>query len=82
MGLGNFISMPITLAIGRRPVFLASAVLQGVSLILCATNTSYSWHLAARCVLGIAAGQSEALCPLMVSVSIYRQSQHISNTYE
>lgn len=68
MGLGNFISMPIALAIGRRPVFLASAVLQVVSLILCATNTGYDWHFAARCVLGLAAGQSEALCPLIISV--------------
>jgi MFS family permease len=69
MGLGNFISMPIALAVGRRPVFLVSCVVQVIALILCATNNGYAWHFAARCVLGLAAGQSEALCPLIISVS-------------
>ena len=68
MGLSNFVSMPIALAIGRRPVFLFSNVLLVASCILCATNQSYEWHLGARCVLGLAAGQSEALCPLIVQV--------------
>ncbi|KAG4435696.1 hypothetical protein IFR05_008831 [Cadophora sp. M221] len=67
MGIGNMISMPLALAIGRRPVFLGSCVIQVVSLILCATNQGYAWHFAARCILGLAAGQSEALCPLMIS---------------
>ncbi|KAL2061983.1 hypothetical protein VTL71DRAFT_7361 [Oculimacula yallundae] len=67
MGLGNMISMPLVLALGRRPVFLGSCVIQVVALILCGTNQGYHWHFAARCVLGLAAGQSEALCPLMVS---------------
>jgi predicted MFS family arabinose efflux permease len=65
--------MPVALAIGRRPVFLVSCVVQVVSLILCATNTNYAWHFGARCVLGLAAGQSEALCPLMISVSTHKQ---------
>jgi len=67
MGIGNMISMPLGLAIGRRPVFLGSCVLLVVSLILCATNQGYAMHFAARCILGLAAGQSEALCPLMIS---------------
>ena len=69
MGIGNIISMPTALAIGRRPVFLASCIVQVVALILCATNNGYAWHFAARCILGLAAGQSEALCPLIISVS-------------
>lgn len=68
MGLGNFVSMPLALAVGRRPVFLFSILLQVVALILCATNNGYNWHLGARALLGLAAGQSEALCPLMVQV--------------
>lgn len=69
MGIGNMISMPLALAIGRRPVFLGSCLIQVASLVLCATNQGYTWHFAARCILGLAAGQSEALCPLMISVS-------------
>ncbi|KAL3419174.1 major facilitator superfamily transporter [Phlyctema vagabunda] len=67
MGIGNMISMPLALAVGRRPVFLGSCVILVLSLVLCATNQGYTWHFAARCILGLAAGQSEALCPLMIS---------------
>jgi predicted MFS family arabinose efflux permease len=64
------ISMPLALAVGRRPVFLVSCIVQVVSLVCCATNTGYTGHFTARCILGLAAGQSEALCPLMISVSL------------
>ncbi|KAK8207430.1 major facilitator superfamily domain-containing protein [Phyllosticta capitalensis] len=66
MGIGNIISMPLALAIGRRPVFLASTLLLVVSAILCGFADTYKWHYGARLVLGLAAGQSEALVPLMV----------------
>lgn len=68
MGVGNFFSMPIALAVGRRPVFLGSVFLVAIASILCAVNKSYEWHLAARIVLGLAAGQSEALTPMMIQV--------------
>lgn len=68
MGIGNIISMPLALAIGRRPVFLASTLLLVVSAILCGFADTYKWHYGARLVLGLAAGQSEALVPLMVQV--------------
>lgn len=68
MGIGNFFSMPLALAVGRRPVFLVSVGLISVMSVLCAVNKSYSWHLGARIVLGLAAGQSEALTPMMIQV--------------
>lgn len=68
MGLGNFISMPVALAAGRRPVFLASVFLVSMASVLCAVNKGYNWHLGARIVLGLAAGQSEALTPMMIQV--------------
>lgn len=66
MGIGNIIGMPLALAIGRRPVFLGSCVLLALATILCATQKNYEWHLAGRMILGLAAGQSEALCPLII----------------
>ena len=33
---------------------------------MCALNTGYEFHLGARLLLGVAAGQSEALVPLMI----------------
>jgi hypothetical protein len=66
MGLGNFISMPLALSIGRRPVFLASVLLLAISGMWCALSTSLGSHIAGRNILAMAAGQSEALVPMMV----------------
>lgn len=68
MGIGNIISVPIALAIGRRPVFMFSTLLLIFSAVLCAFAKNYTWHFSARLVLGLAASQSEALVPLMVQV--------------
>lgn len=68
MGIGNIIAMPLAMAIGRRPVFLGSALILTVGSIWCAASTSLSSHIAGRDVLSLAAGQSEALCPLIIQV--------------
>lgn len=67
MGIGNLLSMPLCVAVGRRPVFLSSLVLLVASGIWCACSaSSLSSHIAGRDVLSLAAGQSEALAPMMV----------------
>lgn len=68
MGLGNLIAMPIAMAIGRRPVFLVSVLLLTVGAVWCAASQSLGSHIAGRDILSLAAGQSEALCPLIIQV--------------
>lgn len=68
MGIGCLLGTPLALAIGRRPVFLGSLVLLIVSAVLAAFSKDYDWHLGARMLLGLAAGQSEALVPMMIQV--------------
>lgn len=58
--------MPIAIAVGRRSVMLGATALLIMSAILCATAKSYEWHLASRMVLGLAAGQSESIVPMIV----------------
>ncbi|KAI1874669.1 hypothetical protein JX265_004877 [Neoarthrinium moseri] len=65
MGIGNLIGMPIAYAVGRRVVLLVSTVIMIVGAILCAYSKNYEWHLAARMVIGLSAGQSEALVPMI-----------------
>ncbi|KAM0415973.1 hypothetical protein ACHAPT_013072 [Fusarium lateritium] len=65
MGLGNLFGMPLAYAIGRRLILLVSTVILVVTSALCAAATNYDYHLAARCVMGLAAGQSEALVPMI-----------------
>lgn len=73
MGVGNLVCMPLALAIGRRPVYLLSLLLLMASAVWAANAKNYNEHLGARMLLGFAAGQSEALVPMMIQVGISRQ---------
>ncbi|KAH6952929.1 major facilitator superfamily domain-containing protein [Fusarium avenaceum] len=75
MGIGNLLSMPLANAVGRRPIFLFSLLLLVVSGIWCACSTSLSSHIAGRNIFSLAAGQSEALAPLIVQ-EIHFLHQH------
>lgn len=66
MGIGNLFSMPLALVVGRRPVFLVSLLLLVVTGVWCAVSTSLDSHIAGRDIMSLAAGQSEALVPMMV----------------
>ncbi|SPO01413.1 related to transporter protein HOL1 [Cephalotrichum gorgonifer] len=65
MGIGNLIGMPIAYAVGRRFVLLLSTIVMIVAAAMCAVADNYDFHLWSRCLLGIAAGQSEALVPMI-----------------
>ncbi|KAI8711653.1 hypothetical protein NCS52_01429400 [Fusarium sp. LHS14.1] len=65
MGIGNLIGMPLGIAVGRRIVLLGATVIMVASSGLCAGAKTYEWHLGGRIVLGLAAGQSEALVPMI-----------------
>ncbi|CBF80624.1 hypothetical protein AN8474.2 [Aspergillus nidulans FGSC A4] len=65
MGIGNLIGMPLAIGIGRRIVLLASTIVLVIGAILCAAQENYEWHLWSRCAVGLAAGQSEALVPMI-----------------
>ncbi|KAI5477292.1 major facilitator superfamily transporter [Pseudohyphozyma bogoriensis] len=71
MGLGNLIFMPIALAIGRRPVYIFSCALLFIGCIIAGQNTDYKYHMGIRVVIGFAAGQSEALVPLMLKEAFF-----------
>lgn len=60
--------MPLAIAVGRRIVLLGFTVVLIIGSVLCATAKSYEWHLGARMVLGLCAGQSEALVPMITQV--------------
>ncbi|KAH6657043.1 major facilitator superfamily domain-containing protein [Truncatella angustata] len=66
MGIGNLVAMPLCVAIGRRPVFLLSMALLVASGVWCACSTSLTSHIAGRNIFSMAAGQSEALAPMMI----------------
>ena len=68
-GIGNLIGMPLAISVGRRIVMLVSTAILAVGAILCATEKSYEWHFGARILVGLAAGQSESIVPMITQVS-------------
>jgi MFS family permease len=66
MGIGNLFAVPLAMAIGRRPVFIITLVLLVASGIGCALAPNLTAHIAFRDLMALAAGPSEALCPLVV----------------
>lgn len=71
MGVGNLLAIPVAHAVGRRPVYLLSTILLAFSCLWCAKSTSLSSHIAGRDIMSIAAGQAEALCPIIVQEIFY-----------
>lgn len=70
IGIGNFIFVPVSHAIGRRATYLFSLTMLVACSIWCACSKSLESHIAGRVILSLAAGQAEALCPIMIQVRI------------
>lgn len=64
--------MPLAYAVGRRAVLLGSTIIMILAAGVAAGAQNFEWHLAARMVLGLAAGQSEALVPMITQVRHHR----------
>lgn len=58
--------MHIALAVGPRPVFIFLCALLFIGCIIASQVTNFEYQLGIRIVIGFAAGQSEALVPLML----------------
>ena len=65
--LGNYIILPLSLAVGRRPVFLISTAVLLAAIIGSAVQDSYTGHLTSRVIQGLATGASESLLPLILT---------------
>ncbi|KAJ5474994.1 hypothetical protein N7539_008060 [Penicillium diatomitis] len=65
MGIGNLIGMPLAIAVGRRVVLLVATAIMVIGAILCAYADNFEHHLAFRMLIGLSAGQSEALIPMI-----------------
>ncbi|KAI8179888.1 hypothetical protein K4K51_003149 [Colletotrichum sp. SAR 10_75] len=82
IGLGNYIILPLSLAYGRRPVFLGFMIILLIATIAAALQNSYNGHLASRIVQGLATGASESLLPLMLTeVTFLHERSRIFGLY-
>jgi MFS family permease len=61
LDLGNFVVLPFTLWLGRRPTFLIANLILLVATIGAAVNNGYEGHLTARVFQGLATGATESV---------------------
>ena len=66
-GMGNLIWMPLIVKYGRRPVYLGSFTIYTACAIWAGVSKSYASELAARIVMGFAAGSGECVAPLTIA---------------
>jgi MFS family permease len=66
-GMGNLIWMPLIVKYGRRPVYVGSFTLYTACAIWAGVSRSYASELAARIIMGFAAGSGECVAPLTIA---------------
>jgi MFS family permease len=70
-GVSSYFLVPLSIAIGRRPLLILCGLLAWVGGLWAGLSKSLDSHLAARCLQGLGAGAVEALIPLMVQDIIF-----------
>lgn len=65
-GVASYLLVPLSIAVGRRPVLLAVGVMAWAGGFGASFSNSLPGHLAARAFQGLGAGAVEALIPLVV----------------
>ncbi|KAF2995290.1 hypothetical protein E8E14_002233 [Neopestalotiopsis sp. 37M] len=65
-GIASYFLVPLSIAIGRRPVLLFTGALAWIGGLWAGLSTSLESHMAARALQGLGAGAVEALIPLIV----------------
>lgn len=79
-GIASYFLVPLSIAIGRRPVLLFVGVMAWAGGFWASYSTSLNSHLAARAFQGLGAGAVEALIPLIVQdmMFIHQRNKAIS----
>lgn len=79
-GVASYLLVPLSIAVGRRPVMLFVGVMAWGGGFWASFSTSLDSHLAARAFQGLGAGAVEALIPLIVQdmMFIHQRNKAIS----
>lgn len=80
-GLASYLLVPLSIAVGRRPVLLLAGILAWSGGLWAGFSQSLESHLAARCFQGLGAGAVDALIPLIVQdfMFIHKRNKAIAS---
>ncbi|KAK8857238.1 MFS-type transporter [Apiospora arundinis] len=79
-GVASYFLIPLSIAIGRRPVLIFTATCSWAGGFWAGSSTSLQQHIAARILHGLGSGAVEALLPLIVQdmVFLHQRNRAIS----
>ncbi|KAI1333779.1 major facilitator superfamily transporter [Xylariaceae sp. FL0016] len=79
-GVASYFLVPLSIAVGRRPVLLLTATFSWAGGLWAGSSQSLESHLAARVIHGLGAGAVEALLPLIAQdlVFIHQRNRALS----
>jgi len=70
-GIATYLLVPLSTAIGRRPVLILTSTLSWTSGFWAGHSTSLNSHIAARAIHGLGSGAVEALLPLIAQDMVF-----------
>ena len=70
-GIASYLLVPLSIAIGRRPILLFAGACAWVGGFWAAMSNSLDEHIAARAIQGLGAGALEALIPLIIQDMVF-----------
>jgi MFS family permease len=82
-GISSYFLVPLSIAVGRRPVLLACGVMAWVGGLWAGFSQSLDSHIAARCLQALGAGAVEALAPLIIQdiMFIHQRNRAMSSMW-
>jgi len=83
IGISNLFLVPMAIAIGRRPVIIATGVLAIAGAAWAGESQSLDTHIAARCLQAIGAGSVESLIPFIIQdiIHVHERNTWISGAF-
>lgn len=83
VGVANYIIVPLSIAVGRRPVILTTGLLAIIGGIWAGFTTTLSHHLGARAMQAFGVGTVESLIPLILQdmVFIHHRNKAIASVW-
>lgn len=71
IGIANYVIVPLSIAVGRRPVILTTGMLAIIGGVWAGFTTTLSHHLGARALQALGVGTVESLIPLILQDIVF-----------
>lgn len=78
IGIANFIFVPLSISIGRRPVMLGAGIVAIAGVIWAGNSESLNSHIAARAFQALGSGTVESLIPFIIQDMVFYHQRNMA----